>query len=51
MGFLRQEYWNGLPFPLSGDLPDPRLKLAAPVSPAMQYSFLLEPLGKSHIIA
>ena len=23
MGFSRQEYWSGLPFPTSGDLPDP----------------------------
>ena len=26
MGFPRQEYWNGLPFPSSGDLPDPGIK-------------------------
>ena len=25
MGFLRQEYWSGLPFPPPGDLPDPGL--------------------------
>ena len=23
MGFPRQEYWSGLPFPPPGDLPDP----------------------------
>ena len=23
MGFYRKEYWNGLPFPSPGDLPDP----------------------------
>ena len=23
MGFSRQEYWSGLPFPLPGDFPDP----------------------------
>ena len=23
MGFSSQEYWNGLPFPFPGDLPDP----------------------------
>jgi len=22
MGFLKQEYWSGLPFPLPGDFPD-----------------------------
>ena len=26
MGFHRQEYWNGLPFPSPGDLPDPGIK-------------------------
>ena len=26
MGFPKQEHWNGLPFPSSGDLPDPRIK-------------------------
>ena len=33
MGFSRQEYWSGLPFPSPGDLPDPGLK---PRSPALQ---------------
>ena len=33
MGFSRQEYWSGLPFPPSGDLPDPGIK---PRSPALQ---------------
>ena len=26
MGFSRQEYWNVLPFPLPGDLPNPGIK-------------------------
>ena len=26
MGFPRQEYWSGLPFLSSGDLPDPRIE-------------------------
>ena len=26
MGFPRQENWNGLPFPSSGDLPDPGIE-------------------------
>ena len=30
MGFSRQEYWSGLPFPSSGDLPDPGIKLGSP---------------------
>ena len=32
MGFFKQEYWNGLPFPPSGDLPDPGIKPATLVS-------------------
>ena len=26
VGFSWQEYWSGLPFPPSGDLPDPEIK-------------------------
>ena len=26
MGFLKQEYWSGLPFPSPGDLPNPGIK-------------------------
>ena len=33
MGFSRQEYWSGLPFPSPDDLPDPGIK---PGSPALQ---------------
>ena len=33
MGFSRQEYWSGLPFPSPADLPDPGIK---PGSPALQ---------------
>ena len=29
MRFLRQEYWNGLPFPSPGDLPDPGMEPAS----------------------
>ena len=28
-GFPRQEYWNGLPFPFPGDLPDPVIEPAS----------------------
>ena len=35
MGFSRQEYWSGLPFPSPGDLPNPGIKPASPVSPAL----------------
>ena len=30
MGFSRQEYWSGLPFPAPGDLPDPGIKAESP---------------------
>ena len=44
MEFSRQEYWNGLPFPSAGDLPDSGIKLR---SPALQADSLpSEPLGK-----
>ena len=33
MGFPRQEYWSGLPFPSPGDLPDPGIE---PGSSALQ---------------
>ena len=29
-GFPRQEYWSGLPFPSSGELPDPGTELTSP---------------------
>jgi len=34
MGFSRQEYWSGLPFPPPGDLPDPGTRPASLMSPA-----------------
>ena len=37
MGISRQGYWSGLPFPPSGDLPDPGIK---PTSPILQADFL-----------
>ena len=32
MGFPRQDYWSGLPFPSPGDLPDPGTEAASPAS-------------------
>ena len=47
-GIYRQEYWNGLPFPPPGDLPNPGIK---PGSPALQADSLLsEPPGKLNSI-
>ena len=48
MGFSRQEYWSGLPFPSTGDLPEPGIK---PRSPALQADALpSEPPEKGTII-
>jgi len=45
MGFPRQEYWSGLPFPSPGDLLNPRIK---PGSPTLQTDWLpTEPPGKA----
>ena len=44
VGFSRQEYWSGLPFPSPGDLPDTGIK---PRSPSFQAGALTsEPPGK-----
>ena len=43
MGFSRQEYWSGLPFPPPGDLPGPGIE---PWSPALEADALTsEPPG------
>ena len=34
VGFPRQEYWSGLPFPSPGDLPDPGIEPVSLTSPA-----------------
>ena len=36
MGFSRQEYWSGLPRPLTGDRPNPGVEPKSPASPALQ---------------
>jgi len=37
MEFLRQENWSGLPFPTSGDLPDPRTEIPSPALQKILY--------------
>ena len=45
MGFLRKEYWSGLPFPSPRDVPNSGIK---PTSPALAGGFFItEPPGKS----
>ena len=36
MGFSRQEYWSGLPFPPPGDLSNPGIEPISPVFPVLQ---------------
>ena len=54
VGFSRQEYWSRLPFPSSGDLPDPGIE---PMSPALEGGFFTteppeksKPMGLSYLI-
>ena len=47
MGFPRQKYWSGFPFPPPGDLPDPGIE---PMSPALAGGFFTtEPPGKLYM--
>ena len=48
MGFSKQEYWNGLPCPPPGDLPDPETKPASLKSPALtgRFFYHLAPPGQ-----
>ena len=39
MGFPREEYWSGLPFPSLGDLPDPEVEPMSLASPALAGGF------------
>ena len=48
MGFSRQEYWSGLPFPSPGDLPHPGIE---PTSPTSAHGFFnTEPPGKPRTV-
>ena len=48
MGFSRQEYWSGLPFPYPEDLPNPGIELR---SPTLQADALpSKPPGKPELI-
>ena len=39
MGFSRQEHWSGLPYPPSGDLPDPEIEPASLMASALAGGF------------
>ena len=45
VGFSRQEFWTGLPFPSRGDLPDPGIEPKSPEAPALAGG-ATEPFGK-----
>ena len=51
MEFSRQEYWSGLLFPTSGDLPSPGIEPASPASPTLAGTFFrrLSHQGFPHI--
>ena len=57
MGFSRQEYWSGLPFPSSGDLPNPGFEPWSPAlqadslssEPPMHYIFLIQSSVDGHL--
>ena len=59
MGFPRQEYWSGLPFPLPGDLPDPGIEPAFPTlagrllttEPSVKHSPKLTALALSEVFS
>jgi len=47
MGFSRQEYWSGCPFPSPGDLPHPEMEPMSPAAPAWHAGSLLLSHGES----
>ena len=51
MGFIRQEYWSGLPLPSPGHLPDPGLEPASLMSPALAGGFFTtRAMWEAHIL-
>ena len=47
MEFCRQAYWSGLPIPTLRNLPNPMIRLASPVAPALAGEFFTTvPVGK-----
>ena len=51
MGFSKQEYWHGLPFPPPGDLPNSGTEPTSLMSPELATSLPLVPPGKSMFIS
>ena len=51
MGFSKQEYWSGLPFPPPGNLPDPGIEPTSLMSPALAGPSLTTGSTWSHLEA
>ena len=49
MGFPRQEYWNGLPCPPPGDLPDPGIEPTSVASPELAGGFFITAPPRKHM--
>ena len=51
MGFSRQEYWSGLPFPSPGDLPDPGNEPRSPalLADSLPMELCRKPIGGGHL--
>ena len=45
-----QEYWTGLPFPTPGDLPNPGIEPASPMSPAFAGRFFTTRVISPHLM-
>ena len=50
MGSSKQEYWSRLPFPTSGDLPNPGIEPASPVSYIGRWIPYHQVTWKSHLL-
>ena len=51
MEFSRQEYWNGLPFPSPGDLPNPGTEPACPAGPELAGGFITTELPGKPVLS
>ena len=47
-GIFQEKYWNGLPFPPPGDLPDPGIEPTSPMSPALKVDSLPSEKSEEH---
>ena len=50
LGFSRQEYWSGLPFPSPGDLPNPGIKAGSPALKARPFRYDLNEIPYDYTV-